>query len=153
MPTNFANVKAFHEKFDLLRPDLPTLLPADVLEFRVKFMHEEINEFTEAHAAGDLATAADSLIDAVYVVMGTAVMMGLPWQLLWDAVQQANMQKVRAIDAYHSASTTGRGHAQDVVKPVGWKHPDIKQLLIDYVSWAMNGGVSAESLTRDATAE
>lgn len=140
MPTNFANVKAFHEKFDLLRPDLPTLLPADVLEFRYKFLHEEVTEFKAAHDAGDLATAADSLIDLVYVAMGTAVMMGLPWQLLWDAVQTANMQKVRASDANHSASTTGRGHAQDVVKPDGWQHPDIKQLLVDYVSWAMNGG-------------
>ena len=38
----------------------------------------------------------DALIDLTYVAMGTAYMMGLPWQDLWDEVQRANMSKVRA---------------------------------------------------------
>ena len=67
---------------------------------------------------------ADALIDLVYVAMGTAVMMGLPWQQLWDDVQRANMSKVRG--------TTHRGHTVDVSKPPGWVGPKTMEILTKY---------------------
>ena len=128
--SNFADVLAFHRKFGLPHPDIPQLLEPGVHDFRLKFMEEELVEYADAVQEGDLPKAADSLIDLVYVAMGTAVMMGIPWQLLWEAVQNANMQKVRCESKDDSRST--RGHAFDVVKPEGWEPPKIEYLLHAY---------------------
>jgi predicted HAD superfamily Cof-like phosphohydrolase len=68
---------------------------------------------------------ADALVDIVYVAMGTAYMMGLPWQQLWDEVQRSNMDKVRASDA----SQSKRKNSLDVVKPQGWVGPDLKRII------------------------
>jgi hypothetical protein len=70
-------------------------------------------------------TLADALVDIVYVAMGTAYMMGLPWQQLWDEVQRSNMDKVRASDA----SQSKRKNSLDVVKPQGWVGPDLKSII------------------------
>lgn len=132
--TNYGDVHLFHRKFGLPHPKVPQLLTPDVLDFRVRFMMEELDEFQDAASLGDLATAADSLIDLVYVAMGTAVMMGLPWQALWDAVQYANIRKVRAAGDDDPLSV--RKNKLDVVKPPGWKPPDIEGVLARYLKIA-----------------
>lgn len=129
--TNFNDVATFHALFDLPRPATPRLLDPATQLFRSDFMFEELGEFNNAcrPALGrepDLAKAADALIDLVYVAMGTAVMMGLPWQALWDEVQRANLDKVRA---RADGSDSKRGSALDVVKPPGWVGPDIEGVL------------------------
>jgi len=150
---NFLDVAEFHMKMDIPRPTTPTVPADDVLQYRVLFMEEELDEFRQAmadfvrgrqaHLAGDelaiaypptsqlkaTAKMADALIDLVYVAMGTAYLMGLPWRDLWDEVQRANMAKERAASPEESASKTGRGHSLDVVKPVGWTPPDIEAIL------------------------
>lgn len=132
----FADVRAFHQKFELLCFDTPGHLTLGKLKERIEFMQEELNEFMDASgfdrvgyweieadegAKQDLAKQADALIDLVYVAMGTAVMMGLPWDAMWDDVQRANMAKVRGV--------TKRGHAVDVTKPPGWKGPQGEVIL------------------------
>jgi predicted HAD superfamily Cof-like phosphohydrolase len=66
----------------------------------------------------------DALIDLVYVALGTADLMGLPWEKMFEEVQRANMAKERAKSADESMAKTGRGHVLDVVKPAGWTPPD-----------------------------
>lgn len=147
----FQNVFDFHAKFDLLRHEKPGHLTKRKLKERVEFMLEELLEFTGAAglalevkpqwASPDmqrlvghevnvhdkpldvqrLDDQADALVDLVYVTMGTAVMLGLPWDWLWDDVQRANMEKVRGM--------TKRGHAVDVTKPPGWKGPQTRRIL------------------------
>lgn len=128
--SNYGDVLNFHRKYGLPHPKVPQLLAEDVRMFRFNFMQEELEEFDKACAENDLPKAADALIDLVYVVMGTGVMMGLPWQLLFDAVQYANMRKVRASSADDPNST--RKHQLDVVKPPGWEAPNIKGILDIY---------------------
>lgn len=123
--TNYEDVAAFHEKFGLTYNGGPRLLDFDVLSFRMKFLEEELGEFIESAAEQDLPGMADALIDLVYVAMGTAYMLGLPWQQLWNEVQRANMSKVRA----QSKDESKRGSSLDVIKPAGWTGPDIKRIL------------------------
>lgn len=123
--TNYEDVAAFHEKFGLAYNGGPRLLDFDTLAYRIKFLEEELGEFVESTAEQDLEGMADALIDLVYVAMGTAYMLGLPWQQLWNEVQRANMSKVRA----KSADESKRGSSLDVVKPAGWTGPDIKRVL------------------------
>lgn len=123
--SNYEDVCAFHEKFGLNSPIKPTLLDQDTLAYRLKFLEEELFEFRVSSIGDDLPGMADALIDLVYVAMGTAYMMGLPWQSLWNEVQRANMSKVRA----SSAEQSKRGSSLDVVKPAGWVGPDIEGVI------------------------
>ena len=124
-PSDNQSVKDFHEKFGVPMHSTPTILDTETFNFRYKFMKEELDEFVASYIDGDLEGMADALIDLVYVAQGTALMMGLPWSPLWEEVQRANMNKVRATDA----SQSKRGSALDVIKPEGWVGPNFKGLL------------------------
>jgi predicted HAD superfamily Cof-like phosphohydrolase len=125
------DIEQFHQKFGVYPAiPYPSLLTADVMRFREKFMQEELNEFIEAHNNGDIITAFDSLIDLDYVLKGTALLMGITttqWSLGFDCVQRANMKKMRA----PTASASKRGSSLDVIKPEGWQppEPELKKIL------------------------
>lgn len=124
----FVDLMVFHHKFDMPENNHPTLLEDGFMKFRVDFMQEELDEIVEGFGENDLAKVADGLVDLVYVALGTAELMGLPWEELWDEVQRANMQKKRALRPEDSR----RFSAYDVVKPDGWRPPDIEGVLKDY---------------------
>jgi len=123
--SGYQDVQNFHDKFQVPLAAKPQLLDDEAYNFRLKFLQEELREFVDANYHGELPKAFDALIDLVYVAYGTAQMMGCSpamWQELWNAVQEANMSKVRA----SSASESKRGTSLDVVKPAGWVSPDQK---------------------------
>jgi predicted HAD superfamily Cof-like phosphohydrolase len=141
-PDMYGDVGDFHRKFGLTNfgdsGGPPALLDqsktdgVSVLDFRVNFMQEEIDEFVMAHLEGDLAKAADALVDLVYVALGTAHMMRVPFDECWDAVQEANMKKVRA--SGHDDPLSVRKHKLDVVKPPGWTPPNIGEIIGEIIS-------------------
>jgi predicted HAD superfamily Cof-like phosphohydrolase len=124
--TNYQDVQNFHKKFGVPTATEPSFLGTELYGFREKFMQEELDEFRVACRAKDMEGAADALVDLVSVTLGTADMMGLPWQELWDKVHRANMSKVRA----ECAEQSKRGTAFDVIKPAGWTAPDHCDALI-----------------------
>ena len=113
----FKDVATFHEDIlkDFASP-VPSLISADYCEERVAFLLEETEEFMVATRLGDIVKVADALADIVYVALGTAYRMGLPFDEIWNAVQAANMRKVRGL--------TARGNAVDAMKPAGWVGPE-----------------------------
>lgn len=129
--SDYSDVGTFHNKFDLDNTTFkavgPRDLPQDVIDFRIKFLYEELSEFIEATVTHNEAKMADALIDLVYVAMGTAHLKGFPWPELWNEVQRANMEKERAYGSQDRRSL--RHHDFDVVKPHGWKAPDIVGVL------------------------
>lgn len=125
LSSNFEDVHKFHEKFEVPTASSPTFLSPETFRYRVKFLVEELEEFVKAHESKDMEGAADALVDLVWVAMGTASVMGLPWTPLWDEVKRANMEKVRATDP----SQSKRGSSLDVIKPAGWVGPDHKKTL------------------------
>ena len=133
MRSNFDDVGDFHEKFGLdsvTHHDAgPREVPDDLLEFRLKFLREELDEFEIAIADRDAPAMFDALIDLVYVALGTAQLCGFPWQDGWDEVQRSNMSKVRAAP---DGSDSARRSAWDVVKPPGWVPPNIANILARY---------------------
>ncbi len=163
--SNFDDVGRFHNKFALphvveasephstFAPG-PREVDQELLEFRMKFMLEELLEFAEAHGymmaalpghepvfekklvrreaemdpigfTPDHPKAFDALLDLAYVVFGTAHVFGYPWQRGWDEVQERNMRKIRC----ERVGDSTRGSTYDVVKPPGWTPPDITGLL------------------------
>ena len=121
------DVRAFYEKFNQPMAKSPTnvLITPDRVYERAAFMQEELDEFKRGAVQADLAEMADALIDLVYVVKGTAIEMGLPWEELWMDVQRANMAKV--------IGQTKRGIKIDVAKPPGWKGPQTAAILYQYM--------------------
>lgn len=121
MGSNYEDVAAFNTKFDLSTKVGPQPWDDTLIEFRARFLQEELDEFNEGVEEHDHAKMADALIDLVYVALGTALVLGYPWQALWDDVQRANMSKERAA---RDGSNSARGSAWDVVKPEGWRPPE-----------------------------
>lgn len=153
---DFHDVGDFHEKFGLpsvikdgAYPRHPT---RELLEFRLNFLLEELQEIVKGAGAHfeleygppelggsimgvkvvlpnnqhwDHAQVFDGLLDLVYVAHGLAHIEGYPWREGWVLVQEANMSKERATDITASA----RGGTWDVIKPPGFKPPDIEGLL------------------------
>ena len=122
------DIADFHEKFQLPQPQRPSLLTPEMAAFRIKFMQEELDEFILAHRQGNLAECLDALVDIVYVAIGTAWLMNLPFDRAWSAVHGANMQKIRA----ERPTDSKRGTSFDVIKPPGWKHPNIEEVIDQY---------------------
>ena len=116
------DVRAFHIKFDLWVADKVGMISNEEAGLRADMMLEEILEFTRGIRKGDLAEAADALIDLVYFALGTAVEMGLPWSRLWDEVHRANMRK----EAGHDLK---RGEETGIIKPPGWREPNLERIL------------------------
>jgi predicted HAD superfamily Cof-like phosphohydrolase len=151
--SNFRSVQAFHDKMGIPRPPTPCHLDGETYDFRLGFLLEEYTEIARAvnmhqqrlkeHQSRDgeslfygpdeqrmrMAYIADGLVDLVYVALGMADMMGLPWEELFAEVQRANMLKRLAKSKDESYSETGRGHKLDVVKPEGWTPPDLVTIL------------------------
>ena len=130
--SNFDDVGDFHQKFELENVThgaaFPRSYDLSLLSFRQQFLQEELDEFHDAWVKNDPEKAFDALLDLVYVAMGTAHLMGFPWQAGWDEVQRANMTKQRSAgddDPLSKRATKG-----DVVKPAGWRAPDLKVVLM-----------------------
>jgi predicted HAD superfamily Cof-like phosphohydrolase len=104
------------------KPPKPKMLDKKTDDFRVVLMQEELNEYIDATTVED---KFDALIDLVYVALGTAYLMGLPFEDGFKEVHYANMNKVRAT----KESDSKRESKLDIVKPPGWVAPNLKQLL------------------------
>jgi len=94
----------------------PSLISMEYCVERARFLTEELDEFVIGATEGSIVKVADALADIVYVALGTAYKMGLPFDEIWRAVQSANMQKKRG--------ATKRGNKVDAMKPEGWVGPE-----------------------------
>lgn len=63
-------------------------------EFRLSLIDEEYGELVEALQWGDLRFIAKEAADLVYVVVGTCVAFGIPFDEVFDAVHRSNMSKL-----------------------------------------------------------
>ena len=122
MSTHFEDIQKMYRQFGLLVYDSPGHLTRRKLQERLECLQEELDEFRQACNTQNLYEQADALIDLVVFALGTAVMLGLPWQALWDDVLRANLTKARGVGK--------RGHAVDLVKPSDWVPPQTLKILL-----------------------
>lgn len=137
----FNDVGAFHDRFDLPvsieifslvppRARSPQIPSTKEFDYRLAFIFEEVTELVKGFERNDLPAFADALVDLVWVVLGTAHYAGIPFDALWKEVQRANMEKRPWVegDPLKPRNTTGL----EVVKPVGWRPPDIHGVIRDF---------------------
>lgn len=89
------------------------------LQFRIKFLEEEMNELSTAENADDVV---DALIDLCVVAIGTLDLFDVDARLAWDRVHEANMNKLVGI----KESRPNPLGLPDLVKPEGWTAPSHK---------------------------
>ena len=136
MTTAFEKVGEFRRTMALPIGTQPHLLPANNRSYFARFILEELSEYLKACEEGTLVDAADAIVDLVYVTLGCAHAMGLPFDELFAVVHKANMQKVPANEYIRSL----RGSQYDVVKPVGWIPPEAEMLnILNTYTKANNG--------------
>ncbi len=154
-PDIFWDIQEFHRKFthpDERYKGGPRELPDDIALFRIGFMVEELAEYAQASGFTNIARSLsdlhehikqksrwvvkrlevtnlevqfDSLIDLVYVAVGTAHLHSVDFDEGWRRVHAANMSKVLA----RSAEESKRGYRYDVIKPKNWTPPDLSDLV------------------------
>jgi predicted HAD superfamily Cof-like phosphohydrolase len=86
------------------------------LEFRIKFLQEELDEMRNATNAEDVV---DALIDLCVVAIGTLDSFKIDSHLAWNNVLEANMNKKVGI----KASRPNPLGLPDLIKPEGWTAP------------------------------
>jgi predicted HAD superfamily Cof-like phosphohydrolase len=92
----------------------------EYLDFRLKFLYEELNETALAVDARDPEEIVDGLIDLCVVAIGTLDAFNVDAYEAWDRVAEANMAK----QVGQKESRPNPLGLPDLVKPSGWKAPD-----------------------------
>jgi len=90
------------------------------LEFRIKFLQEELGETANAVKNKDAEEIVDGLIDLCVVAIGTLDAFGVDAYKAWDEVHNANMAKERGI----KESRPNPLGLPDLIKPEGWNGPE-----------------------------
>jgi predicted HAD superfamily Cof-like phosphohydrolase len=114
-------LREFHASLNVhggLAPQTPTAdVPDWVRGLRLALLDEEVDELREAMHAGDVVKIADALADIAYVVVGTAVPYGIPFDEVFREVHRSNMTKT---------NDPGLGK---LLKGPGYEAPRIAELL------------------------
>jgi predicted HAD superfamily Cof-like phosphohydrolase len=90
----------FHSTYGLVINDKPIDFShendedAETFQLRWNLVQEEMDEFMTAHEGEDLVLLADAICDLVYVLVGTAVSYGIPFDRCFAEVQRSNMSKL-----------------------------------------------------------
>jgi hypothetical protein len=130
------DINNMHEKYGV-RPVVEKMTRLDLrtfLNFRVKFLNEELDETKlAANNAGyiDAEEVVDGLIDLCVVAIGTLDAFGVDPYKAWDAVLEANMNKEVGI----KETRPNPLGLPDLIKPEGWvapshegNHGDLKKI-------------------------
>lgn len=123
-------VKEFHEKFDCVVNDRPTvpdlatmLLRADLISEEFEELEEKGFDFISTPSKPDLVQIADALGDILYVVYGTAVSCGIDMEPIVAEIHRSNMSKVQP------DGTILRREDGKIIKPDTYSPADIKSII------------------------
>lgn len=117
-----ADIKDFLSKFGQDYWGQPRFLPDEFRNLREERLQEEVDEYLKAETLED---KFDALIDVAIIAIGNARLHGFDFNAGWALVHSANMKKERAIKAEDSKY----GSTFDIVKPAGWKPPQLKKAM------------------------
>jgi len=108
-------VQEFHEKYGCLTKYEPTMPEPDVLLLRSRLIVEEAAEFLKAASNRDMVEMCDAIGDLLYVVYGTAVVMGVNMEPISAEIQRSNMSK----------DGGGKDSGGKIMKGPDFEEPDI----------------------------
>jgi len=92
----------------------------EYLQFRVRFLREELMETEAALTNKDAEEIVDGLIDLCVVAIGTLDAFGIDPYKAWDEVLKANLSKEVGV----KESRPNPLGLPDLIKPADWEGPD-----------------------------
>lgn len=143
-------VLEFHQAFDCVINDKPTMPDIETRKLRAELIIEEFTElchamkvwggrmgdghspsnwFEDYDGEPDLVEIADALGDLLYVIYGTAVSCGIDLEPITDEIHRSNMSKVCA------DGTVLRREDGKIIKPETYSPADIKTLIQRQTDW------------------
>jgi predicted HAD superfamily Cof-like phosphohydrolase len=120
-------VKVFIEKTEQPSSNTPIIPDNKLAQFRYNLMKEELDEFLTAVQNKNTTEILDSLVDQLYVLLGTAITCGVSDALILGflEVHRSNMTKVQ------EDGTILRDNNGKVSKPPGYRPPDLERILLE----------------------
>jgi predicted HAD superfamily Cof-like phosphohydrolase len=119
------DLKEFNARYGMAYDGPSRKLPKKLDLLRERRLGEEFKEVLLARAASDYVQYLDGLVDLCYIAIGTAILHGWDFDEAWRRVHEANMKKERA----HIHNTGKYNNGYDIVKPIGWQPPDLRDLV------------------------
>lgn len=118
------DMNAMHKKYDIHQAveKLDRNELRAFLNFRIRFLQEELDELKEATKPRiplDAEETVDALIDLCVVAIGTLDLFGVNAYKAWDEVLMANLNKKVGV----KESRPNPYGLPDLIKPEGWKAP------------------------------
>lgn len=116
-----SDIEEMHSKYDIqsVVDAMDDETKESFLQFRLKFLKEELDETFDAYFNDDPEEIVDGLIDLCVVAIGTLDLLGVDAHKAWNEVLKANMAKEVGIKE-------GRPNPlglPDLIKPEGWVAP------------------------------
>lgn len=148
--SQYEKVCNFNRAADQECPDKPKPMSPDQVHFLTKMMIDELSEFMvtlhpdyklkmikmitdskdleykKIEGYELIAEQADALVDSNYYALNTAAKHGMNLDKVFDAVHDANMSKCDLKTGKFLRREDGK-----IIKPDGWKSPDIVQVVKD----------------------
>ena len=121
--TNSEKVAEFMTSFGQEVVTKPVFPNKDVMKMRVALIDEELQELKDAIKDRDIVEVADALTDILYVVYGAGHTFGVDLDACFSEVHRSNMSKLMPDDSVK------RREDGKVLKPLGWKAPELAQFL------------------------
>ena len=118
-------VLEFHTAFNIPIGNAPKLINADRAEMRQRILQEEVDELWSAINENDIVEIADGIVDAIYILLGTAIEYGLHEKLetMFNEVHRSNMSKLD-----ENGNPIYREDGK-VLKGPNFSKPDLKSIL------------------------
>lgn len=107
----------------------PLDLDFDDQSFRLRLIKEEWEELSIAFMSDDLTEQADALGDLMYVVLGTAVSLGIDLEPVFQEIHRSNMTKL-VQDGNGQWTLTKRADGK-VLKPASYEPPNLQPIISD----------------------
>lgn len=104
--------------------EFPQSINSEMASLYMSLITEEYNETWEAFHNKDLVEVADGLADMVWVIMGMASVLNIPFDAVWNEVRASNMSKF--VDGKVVKNEDGK-----IMKPDGYFRPNIAKVLYD----------------------
>jgi predicted HAD superfamily Cof-like phosphohydrolase len=118
-------VEEFHQAFYVATANKPHVTDIDLNNLRLKLLSEELDELEKALFFRDPVATLDALTDLQYVLDGAFLALG--FRKVKDAafkeVHRSNMDKLGP-EGLPIKRSDGK-----IMKPRGWKEPDLKSIL------------------------
>ena len=90
----------------------------------LNLIKEEFEELMEANRNNDEIERLDGCMDLIWVTIGYCLAKGYDVKGAWQEVADSNLAKID-----HKTGKVEKDHNGKVIKPEGWKPPDLKRFI------------------------